>query len=297
MYPKMFEYFSPRSLEEAIGLLSSHGEEAKLLAGGQSLIPLMKLRMSSPRYLVDINRVTEISQIREENGSLLFGALVRHAEIEESQTVRSKLPILYEAASVIGDVQIRNRGTIGGALAHADPAGDWAPVLLALDARVKCRGPKGERALGVDELQQDAYANSLSADEILTEVSVPLPGSGSGGVYLKFERKAGDFAVASAAVQVSLDENGSCRSIGVGLGAVGLTAIRARNVEALLRGKKINEALIKKAAAEAPGESDPLADTRGSVEYKRHLVQVLCARALNIAVRRARGEEVKITHV
>lgn len=297
MYPKVFEHFSPQSVDEAIALLSTHGDDAKLLAGGQSLIPLMKLRMSSPSVVVDINRIEGMSSIREQGGAMVFGAMVRHADVEESAAVKSKLPIMHDTASVIGDVQIRNRGTIGGGLAHADPAGDWPPTLLALGATVKCRGPKGDRSIAVDDLLQDAYSTSLAGDEVLTEVSVPLPPSGGGGAYVKFERKAGDFAVASVAVQLTLGSDGTCGDIGIGLGAVGLRAVKATGAEALLRGKKVTAELIRQAAVEASAQSDPYADTRGPVEYKRHLVGVLFTRAIDIALRRARGEKVETAHV
>lgn len=296
MYPKIFEYSSPGTLEEAIALLARYGEEAKVLAGGQSLIPLMKLRMSSPGHVIDINRISTLSGIREKNGTMIFGALARHADIEESAAVKAKLRIMHDTACVIGDVQVRNLGTIGGSLAHADPAGDWAPTLLALNAQVRCRGPRGEKLLKMGEFLADAYSTNLSADEVLTEVVVPLPPSGSAGAYVKFERKAGDFAVASVAVQITLGPDGSCRDIGVGLGAVGLTAIRAHRAESVLRGKKISDPLVAEAAKEASQESDPFSDIRGTVEYKRHLVTVLLGRALKIALRRVGGEEVEVEH-
>jgi aerobic carbon-monoxide dehydrogenase medium subunit len=297
MYPKAFEYMCPGTVEEAIALLSEYGESARVLAGGQSLVPLMKLRMSSLQYLIDINRIADLAYIREREGTLFFGALTRHATIEDSALVKSKLRIVHDTACVIGDAQVRNLGTIGGSLAHADPAGDWAPTLLALNARVQCRGPHGERSLTVDELLADAYTTTLNKDEILTEIAVPLPGPNSGGAYLKFERKAGDFAVASVAVQMTIGPDEICRDIGVGLGAVALTAIKARQAEALLRGEKLTDALVASAAQEASRESDPFPDLRGPVEYKRQLVKVLFVRAVHAAVRRARGEELEVAHV
>jgi carbon-monoxide dehydrogenase medium subunit len=297
MYPRPFEYFAARTLEEAVSLLSRHGEDARVLAGGQSLLPLMKLRMSGPRYLIDINGVADLAGIREEAGMMVFGALTRHVAIEESAAVRARLPMMHDAASVIGDVQVRNWGTIGGALAHADPAGDWSPTLLALNGSVTCVGPQGTRTVGVEELEVSAYATSLAADEVLTEVRVPLPPAGSGGAYVKFERKAGDFAVASVAVQVTLDGDGTCRSVGVGLGAVGLTAVRAHDVEASLVGHAAtDDARLRRAVAAVEALADCAADTKGSVAYKRQLVGVLFRRAFEAAVRRARGEEVRIGH-
>jgi carbon-monoxide dehydrogenase medium subunit len=296
MYPKPFEYLCPSTLDEAVALLSAHGEGARVLSGGQSLIPLMKLRMSSPQYVIDINRIESLAYIAERDGMMRFGALTRHAAIEDSALVKSKLRIMHDAASVIGDVQVRNMGTIGGSLAHADPAGDWAPTLLALNASVQARSPRGVRTLRIDELFTDAYSTNLTKDEILTGVSVPLPPAESGSIYLKFERRAGDFAVVSVAVQIVMGADDICREIGVGLGAVGLTAIRPRNAEALLHGKKLTDAAIAAAAEEAVRESDPYADLRGSVEYKRHLIKVFFSRAVKAAMRRARGEEVETLH-
>ena len=297
MYPQKFEYFGPETLEAAIELLSRYGTEARVLAGGQSLIPLMKLRMASPKYLIHLGGIQGLSTIEEQNGMISLGALTLYAEIEESFLVKSKLPILHDAVSMIGHVQIRNLGTLGGNLAHADPAGDLAPVLLALDAQVNTVGASEKRTLKIQELIVDAYSTDLESDEVVTQVLVPVPQKGSGGAYLKFERRAGDFAVASVGVQVSLKKDGTCRDIAIGLGAVGITAIRARQAEALLRGKQVDDALAKSAAAEAAAAADPFSDIRGSVEYKRHLVGVLFQRALKIALKRARGEEIDTVHV
>ncbi len=296
MYPPKFEYFSPETLEDAIGLLSEYGEEARVLAGGQSLIPLMKLRLASPKYLIYLGKIQGLSTIEEQDGMISFGALTRHAEIEESSLVKSKLPIMHDAVSMIGDVQIRNLGTIGGSLAHADPAGDLIAVLFALDAQVNTLSSKGKRTLKIDELIVDAYSADLASDEVVTQVLVPVPQKGSGGAYLKFERRAGDFAVASVGVQVSLEKDGTCSEIAIGLGAVGLTAIQASKAEAILRGKKVDEALLKDAAAQASAEADPFSDIRGSAQYKRHLVGVLFRRAFEMASRRAGGEEVPTAH-
>ena len=297
MYPQKFEYLCPETLEDAIELLSRYGSEARVLAGGQSLIPLMKLRLASPKYLIHLGGIQGLSAIEERSGMICLGALTLYAEIEESSLVKSKLPILHDAVSMIGDVQIRNLGTLGGNLAHADPAGDLAPVLLALDAQVNTVGASEKRTLKIQELIVDAYSTDLESDEVVTQVLVPVPQKGSGGAYLKFERRAGDFAVASVGVQVSLKKDGTCRDIAVGLGAVGITAIRARQAEALLRGKQVDDALAKSAAAEAAAAADPFSDIRGSAEYKRHLVGVLFQRALKIAFKRARGEEIDTVHV
>jgi carbon-monoxide dehydrogenase medium subunit len=299
MYPKQFEYLAPRTVQEAVSLLSRYGEDARVLAGGQSLLPLMKLRMSSPQVLIDINGVAGLSGIREQDGMLVFGALTRHAEIEESALVKARLPIMHDAASVIGDVQVRNWGTIGGALTHADPAGDWSPTLLAVNGSVKCVGPRGERTIAVEELEVGAYTTSLAPDEVVTEVRVPLPSRRSGGAYLKFERKAGDFAVASAAVQVTLDDKKDvCQALIVALGAVGLTAVRAREAEAILTGAPAGDTGRLQAAVEAvEGLAEGADDTKGTAEYKRHLIGVLFRRAFAAAVGRARGEEARGGHV
>ena len=296
MYPQKFEYFSPETLEDAVALLSKYGEEARVLAGGQSLIPLMKLRLTNPSYLIHLGRIQGLSTIEEQDGMISFGALTLHAEVEDSSLVKSKLPMMHDAVSMIGDVQIRNLGTIGGNLAHADPAGDMAPVLLALGAQVNTLSSSGKRTLKIQELIVDAYSTDLGGDEVVTQVLVPIPQKGSGGAYLKFERRAGDFAVASVGVQISLQKDGTCSEIAIGLGAVGVTAIQASKAEAVLRGKKVDEALLKDAADQASAEADPLFDIRGSVEYKRHLVGVLFRRAFEIASRRAGGEEVPTAH-
>jgi len=297
MYPQKFEYFCPETLEDAIELLSRYGTEARVLAGGQSLIPLMKLRLASPKYLIHLGGIQGLSTIEEQNGMISLGALTLYSEIEESFLVKSKLPILHDAVSMIGDVQIRNLGTLGGNLAHADPAGDLAPVLLALEAQVNTVGSSAKRTLKIQELIVDAYSTDLESDEVVTQVLVPVPRKGSGGAYLKFERRAGDFAVASVGVQVSLKKDGTCRDIAIGLGAVGITAIRARQAEALLRGRQVDDALAKSAAAEAAAAADPFSDIRGSAEYKRHLVGVLFQRALKIALKRAGGEEIDTVHL
>ena len=297
MYPQEFEYFCPETLEDAVGLLSKYGEEARVLAGGQSLIPLMKLRLASPKYLIHLGGIQGLSTIEEQDGMISFGALTRHAEVEESSLVQAKLPMMHDAVSMIGDVQIRNLGTIGGCLVHADPAGDMAPALLALGARVNTLSSNGKRTLKIHELIVDAYSTDLGEDEVVTRVLVPIPQKGSGGVYLKFERRAGDFAVASVGVQISLQKDGTCSEIAVALGAVGFTAIRARKAEELLRGKQVDDVLAKQAADQASAEADPFSDIRGSAEYKRHLVGVLFQRALKIALRRAGGEEVETVHL
>src|SRR5919109_1252887 len=247
MYPASFEYLVPSGVGEAIALLQQYGEDAKLLAGGQSLGPMMKLRLARPKYLIDINRIPDLSAIREDAGYIHCGAMTRHVQMEESSLIREKLPILCEVASKIGDAQVRNRGTIGGGLAEADPAGDWGPVALALNAQMKCVGPKGERLISATDFFTFAYTTTLGSDEMLTEVIFPVPSKESRGVYLKFERVAGDFAIASAAVQIELERNRVCRGIGIGVIGAGVIPQKAVPVENLLQGKRITPEFIDEA--------------------------------------------------
>ena len=296
MYPQAFEYFCPDTLEGVVALLNQYGDDAKVLAGGQSLIPLMKLRLASPKYVIGLDKLQELSGITEKGKTISIGALVRHADVEESEVIQSKLPLLHDTISVVADVQVRNLGTIAGSLAHADPAGDLAPALLALNAQINTVSSNGKRTLGVDDLLVDAYLTSLEGDEVITEILVPVPAAGSGGAYMKFERRAGDFAVASIGVQLTLDKKGHCAEISIAMGAVGVTAIRAEKAEELLRGQSVSDDLLKEASSAASAESDPFSDIRGSVDYKRHLVGVLLRRTFDIAARRAGGERVETAH-
>ena len=217
MYPASFEYLAPHGINEALEMLRRYGDDAKLLAGGQSLVPMMKLRVARPKFLIDINRIPDLSFIKEANGQIRCGAMTRHVEFEDSELIKTKLPMIAEAAGEIGDTQVRNRGTLGGGLVEADPSGDWGPVVLALNAQMKCVSPRGERLIAAADFFTFAYTAALASDEILTEVIFPLPEAGSAGVYLKLERVAGDFAIASAAAQLALDNSGVCRAIGVGI--------------------------------------------------------------------------------
>lgn len=297
MYPAEFEYFAPQTVDEVLELLTRYGEDARILAGGQSLLPMMKLRIASPRYLIDVNGIDALTGFRQSGDRLVCGALCRHVEIAESPLVRESLPIMMDAAKSIGDVQVRNRGTLGGSLAHADPAGDWPAVLLALDAEVKITGPHGVRSVRLDEFIVDAYTTLLGPDEMLTEVSVPFSRRPCGGAFVKFERRAGDFAVASIGVQLELDEGERCRKVAVGLGALGAVPARAQRAENILQGEAASPDLLKEAERLVQGVAQPFEDTRGSVEYKRHLAGVLFRRAFTTALERARGKEVKTLHV
>ena len=295
MYPRAFHYHRAGSLEEATTMLSELGEEARVLAGGQSLIPLMKLRLASPEHLVDLNFVPDLSYIKAGNGALRFGALARHADIEASG-VAARIPILHDCAAGIADIQVRNRGTIGGSLAEADPSSDWAPVLLTLSTDVVCEGPDGERTVPMEELITDAYTTVLAPSELVREVVVKVPPKKSGGAYLAFKRSAPVYASASAAVQLTLADKDTCQEVGIALGAVGLTAVRPAEAEAALRGQRLSEKNIQVAVEAARAACDPQPDMRGSAEYKRHLAGVLVKRAIEVATRRARGQKVEVSH-
>ena len=289
MIPAAFEYHLPRSIGDATALLARLGSDAKILSGGQSLIPLMKLRLAGPQHLVDINRIPDLAYIREADGFLRIGGLTREAELEESEVVRSRYPLLYETCKVIADPLVRNLATIGGNLAHADPANDHPATMLALGAEIVAAGGKGRRTIPIASFFTGPFTTSLESDEILVEVAVPVPAARSGGAYVKLERKVGDFATVAVAAQVALSASGACDQVGIGLTNVGLTPIKATAAEAALKGQPPDEATIKRAAQLAADASDPSADLRGSVEYKKDMVRVLTARALRKAVERASG--------
>ena len=276
-------------------MLGQLGEGAKFLAGGQSLIPLLKLRFANPEHLVDLNFIPDTSFIKEDSGALHFGAMTRHAEIEHSALAR-KIPVLHDCAAGIADVQVRNRGTIGGSLAEADPSGDWANALITLDTTVHCLGSDGARTISLKDFIKDAYTTSLAPNELVTEVEVKIPPEGSGGAYVAFKRSAPVYPSASAAVQLTMAGD-VCKGAAIALGCVGLTAIRATEAETALRGKSLDDKTIFTAAEAARGAADPQADMRGSVDYKRQLVVALVKRAIQIAARRARGEQVEGTHL
>jgi carbon-monoxide dehydrogenase medium subunit len=289
MIPASFEYHAPSSIKEATALLGRLGEEAKVLSGGQSLIPLMKLRLASPRHVVDINGIPGLAQIRESDGFLRIGALVRETDLEESELVRTRYPLLHDTCRMIADPIVRNLATVGGNLAHGDPANDHPATMLALGAEVVAIGGSGERRLPIASFFTGPFATALRADEILVEVRVPTPPAGSGGSYLKLERKVGDFATAAVAAQVTLAPDGTCSQVGIGLTNVGLTPIKAERAEQALRGGRPDDEAIKRAAQLAADAAEPAADLRGSVEYKKDLVRVLTTRALRKALARASG--------
>lgn len=295
MYSHPFSYHRAATLEEASKLLRELGEDARLLAGGQSLIPLMKMRLARPSSLIDINFIHGLSAIQRSNGELRFGALARHEEIENSESAAS-VPILHDCAAGIADVQVRNQGTIGGSIAEADPSGDWAAALLTLETSVSCFGPKGDRTVPLEEFIKDAYTTVLAHDELIREVIVKVPPKSSGGAYVAFKRSAPVYATVSAAVQLVVDGKNSCKDARIVLGCVGLTAIRAKDAEAALRGKTLDEKSVQAAADAAREAAQPQGDMRGSAEYKRTLAAALVKRAIGIAGRRARGEQVEAGH-
>jgi carbon-monoxide dehydrogenase medium subunit len=255
----------------------------------------MKLRFANPTHLVDLNFISGTSFINEDKGTLRFGPLTRHAEIENSAIV-AKVPILHDCAAGIADVQVRNRGTIGGSLAEADPSGDWAVVLSTLATEVRCLGKHGERAVDLQDFIKDAYTTDLAHNELVSEIVIKMPAKGSGGAYLAFKRAAPVYPTASAAVQLTLDGN-VCVEAAIALGCVGLTAIKAGDAEAALRGQSISEKTLSAAAEAARAAADPQSDMRGSADYKRTLVGALVRRAIDIAVRRARGGRVEVSHI
>jgi carbon-monoxide dehydrogenase medium subunit len=250
---------------------------------------MMKLRLVSPEYIVDINRIPGLDYISENDGHLRIGALTREHELESSAVVRTKFPILSDTAKVIADPLVRSQATVCGNLAHGDPANDHPATMLALGASVVATGPKGQREIPVEEFFPGLFTTALEPEEILTEIKIPLPPPRSGGAYLKLERKVGDFATAGVAVQITLDDGDACKYAGLGLTNVGLTPIKAKQAESFLLRKKLDETTIQQAADLAASESQPMDDIRGSADYKRDLVRVLTGRALTTALHRAKG--------
>jgi carbon-monoxide dehydrogenase medium subunit len=289
VYPASFEYYAPTRLDEAISILERFGDEAKVLAGGQSLIPLMKLRFASPRALVDVNRIPGLDTLAEEGGTLRIGPLVRHRACERSDLLQRRYGVLGDAAPLISDPIVRNRGTVAGSLAHADPQGDWGSALLAAGGEVVARGPDGERTIPLTDFFRGPFTTALEPTELISEVRVPTPGARSGGTYLKLERKVGDFATIGVAVQVSLD-NGSVGTAGIAITAAGPTNARATEAEAAIAGSAGDEDAIREAARLAAQSAQPRSDVRGSADYKRQVIRVFVERGLRTALERARGE-------
>jgi carbon-monoxide dehydrogenase medium subunit len=288
MIPPPFEYFAPQSMTEALSLLKQYGGDGKLMAGGQSLIPLMKLRLASPSYVIDLQKVPGLSTLEERNGSLVIGTMVREAALEHSPLVRQRYPGLVEASEVVADPVVRNFATLGGNLAHADPANDHPAMMLALRAQIVATGASGQRTISIDDFLVDTFETSLDPEEILTEIHVPQPAPHSGSAYVKFERKVGDYAVAAAAAQITL-QGGVCSQAGIGLTNVGPKAIRPVAAEQFLVGKRLDDQTIREAARLAADAAEPTSDLRGPAEYKRSVVRALTARALRKAAERAMG--------
>lgn len=287
MIPGSFEYHAPTSLSEALSMLAQYGEEAKVLAGGHSLIPMMKMRFAEPAHLIDLNRLEELRGIREVDGLIHIGAMTREADLIASELLKARCPLLPEAARNIADPQVRNCGTIGGDIAHGDPANDHPALMLALGATFVLTGPGGERSVPAAEFFLGTYWTALEPDEILTEIRIPAFGPHTGYGYFKLKRKQGDWATAGAAVVLQL-EGETCKRVGIGLTNVGPTALKAVEAEELLTGKRIDEALIEQAAERAMAICDPAEDLRGDVEYKTHMAGEMTRRALRAALERAR---------
>lgn len=287
MIAASFEYDAPSTLEEAIGLLQQHGEDAKILSGGHSLIPMMKLRLASPERVIDINGIPGLSYIREEGGVLKIGAVTRESELEHSELLKKKFPIFADVTKLIADPQVRNMGTIGGNLAHGDAANDHPAAMLALRATVIATGPGGKRSIPIDEFFLGFYTTALEQTEILTEIQIPVPSKGTGSAYHKLERKVGDYATAGAAVQLTINDKGICTAIGIGLTNVNPIPLRAVRSEQLLLNKQLTDENIAAAAQLASEDCNPSADLRGDVEYKRAMVAVLVKRMIKKAIERA----------
>jgi len=289
MIPAPFDYHAPGSLAEAVGLLQQHGDDAKVLSGGQSLLPLLKLRLASTAHLVDIGRIPGLEYIKEEGGYLKIGGRTRESALERSDVIKAKYPILHDTALVIADPLVRNRATVGGNLAHADPANDHPATMLALGAEVVAAGAGGERVIPITQFFTGIFSTALRPGEILVEIRIPAPPPRSGGAYVKLERKVGDFATAAAAAQVTIGADGKIARAGIALTSAGPTPIKATAAEQFLLGKLPDGAAIAQASKLASDAASPSADRRGSVEYKREMARVLTARALTRAVARAGG--------
>ena len=274
MIPGAFEYYAPRSLSDAVKFLSEHKDDVKILSGGQSLLPLMKMRLSKPGFIVDIGRIPGLDTISEEGGNLIVGGLVTHAHIESSDLLKNKCPLLPQTATTIADVQVRNRGTLGGSIAHADPAGDWPATVLALDAEIKIAGPNGERWVKCDEFFLGLLMSVLEPDEIVTAVKVPVTGADK-TAYLKAAPRSSGFAVVGVAVRLSMDAARTCSR----------AAYRPDRLEQMLTGKKLEAALIQQAAAEACRNIEAIEDINGSAEYRKQLTEVYVTRAIEAALK------------
>jgi aerobic carbon-monoxide dehydrogenase medium subunit len=288
MYPAAFEYHAPATVKDALKLLDKL-DDAKILAGGHSLVPMMKLRLAQPKNIIDLRQVTGLTGIKEDKGVITVGAMTTHWDVESSQVLKDKAAVVSETAAIIGDPAVRNKGTIGGSLAHADPAADMPATAIALGFEFVCEGAKGKRTVKVDDWFQGLMATALKDSELLTQIRIPVWPAGSGAAYLKFPHPASRFAVVGVCAAVTLDKNGTCTKASVGVTGAGTRAVRAKGVEAGLVGKQLDAATIEAAAQKAAEGVDVQADLQGSVEYKSHLCRVFAKRAIEAAVKRARG--------
>ena len=285
MYPAQFEYHKAGTVKEAVDLLAKYKDEAKLLAGGHSLLPAMKLRLAQPKHLIDIGKVSGLAGVKEEGGTLVIGAMTTHYAIESSAVLKSKCPLLPEVAGHIGDPMVRNMGTLGGSLAHADPAADWPAAVIALGAELVAEGPKGKRTIKADDFFKGLLTTALAEDEILTEVRIPAGAGKVGAAYMKFPHPASRFAVVGVAAVLTLD-GGKVSKASIGITGAGTKAVRAKGVEAALAGKSLDAATIQAAAEKAPDGVDAQADLQGSVDYKKHLLKVFAKRAIEAAAKK-----------
>lgn len=288
MIPGAFDYHSPQSVDEAVSLLKQHGGDAKILAGGQSLIPAMRFRLAVPSVLIDINRLEDLRYVEERGDYLAIGSMTREHSLEDSPVVRQTYALLHDTAVVIADPLVRNQATVGGNIAHADPANDHPATMLAYNATAVAKGPGGERAIPIDDFFTGLFENAMADDEILVEIRIPKPGANTGGAYTKLERKVGDYAISAAAVQLRLDGD-SVAEVRIGLTNVSPVPMRATNAEAALIGKQPTDDVIEAAGQAAAAECDPSADLRGSVDYKRDITRVMVKRSIQTAVSRAKG--------
>lgn len=289
MFPSTFNYVRPGTLREAVQFLNEHKDDAKILAGGQSLIPMLKLRLAAPEYLVDIGRLPELKTIVEDNGVLNIGSLIRHADLEASDLITRFCPLLAETAAEIGDVQVRNRGTFGGSLAHADPSADFPAAVLALDARLLATGPDGHRTMLAEKFFTDIMTTALRPNEILTSIEVPKLAPRTGCAYVKMHQQASGFAIVGVASLMTLDAKGKVEEIRIGITGVGPFAYRARRVEEGLRGKAPGAKEIADASQLAAQGVEPLSDIHASSAYRREMAAVYTRRSLEKAAQRAKG--------
>jgi len=289
MIPASFDYIAPQSLDEAVRALADRGEEAKLLAGGHSLLPLMKLRLANPKLLIDLSRIPGLSEIIQQDDKIVVGALTTHYQIESSELLKKNCPLLPQTARVIGDVQVRNRGTIGGSLTHADPSADWPAAILALAGEIKLSGPKGNRWLAAERFFLGPLTTAIEPTEILTEIRVPVLPQRCASAYVKMAQQASGFAIVGVAVWLRVGQKGNCEDIGIGLTGLSEKPFRAHAVEKHLRGNKLTPKLIEEGASQVAEGVDPLEDLHASAKFRAHLARVYTSRAIQEA-----GKKLKI---